>query len=189
MTIMEIPERMQEVPLDPPEKPWWQRWLLLLFPVTIILCIAVCCIFPGILGGWLPRVRHAFDVSTRLIDGYMQAMRDKDVELALSFLAEANRGGLTRETLLAELEGYSYACYDGHEWVQIQAETIEKKRTQVGDPNTETLHVEGKIAYTKPLNFYQFEGYLFADLVKEDNQWKIDHIEIFVPPEKVERDR
>lgn len=167
---MQIPESMQEFPIDPPEKPWWQRWLLLLFPVTILMCITMCCIFPGVLGQWMPRERHAFDVSTRLIDGYMQAMRDKDVELALTFLADANRAGLTHETINAALEGSSCSRYSGYDWVQIQSERIEKNRPQAGDSAIEILHVEGNIAYTKPLNFYQYEGYLIADLVKEDEQ-------------------
>jgi len=178
---------MQEFPSDPPEKPWWQRWMVLIFLFSIVGCIAYCCIFPGLLGEWTPKVRYNDKVSTQVIDDYLSAMATKDSDLAVNFLATNNSMGFSKKDLDSQLEGVNYSLYSGYQSIEVTYSRLQRGSTD--DAYSSYAHIEGDIMYRLPIDYYQSKGFFIADLVKIGNNWKIDRIEIFVSPEKVEQDQ
>jgi hypothetical protein len=105
---------MQEFPHDPPEKPWWQRWMVLFFLRFVIGCTAYCCVFPGILVQWAPNIRYEENISTAVLEDYMKAMAARDLKQALACIATQNGSGITLEELERQLNSVDNSLYIGY---------------------------------------------------------------------------
>jgi len=132
---MQLPKSMQEFPHDPPEKPWWQRWMVLFFILFVIGCTAYCCIFPGIIGQFVPNVRYEANISTAVLNDYMKAMAANNPEQALTYIATQNSSGISLEDLESQLNGADNSLYTGYQGLKVTDARLRRDR-YTGEVNT-----------------------------------------------------
>jgi hypothetical protein len=185
---MGLPKRMQEFSADPPEKPWWERWSVLLFLIVIVLLSACCCLFPASFGQGFFQINHVENVSIQVIDDYLQAMAEEDASRAETFWVDNGQTGVTQNDLADQFEGVSFSRYTGYQNVKVTVQELEDTRSAEDGSEISRARVAGRILYKKPLAYYDYQGYFVADLVNRGEGWKIEHIDIFVAPEKTEHD-
>jgi hypothetical protein len=162
-----------------PQPPARRNLLIIISVVAIAICacggIAAFTIGRGILG-----ITAEQTAMTPVLDQFMRAMVARDVTAAYAlFSARAQR-----QTPIADLTaldtGANYVLFEGYQSLTIDSTNITNSvNTSPDQPQGQVATISGTITYANTIT-----GSFRATLEKEAGTWRLDAINITVPPSK-----
>lgn len=139
----------------------------------LLLFVLLCC---GLVAG----ANAFFDKMTTVmppsgdikdvLNGYMSAMSQRDVNQALSYFYDPSQE--TLKWLSSQIEAENYALYEGYQRIEITFLSV-------------SYGVRGQAEVEAVIFYHEGEGLLLAQLETKDGEWKIVNIRVYVPPSKV----
>jgi len=118
-----------------------------------------------------------------VVDQFMKFMKQKDVESAYDLISSRAKRQIEITELSNMLKGNNYVLYDGYLSVNISNIRITKAiNTDPDVPQGTVATISGVIEYKDG-----FQGRLEGVFEKENDIWRIDGINITVPPDKVNK--
>ena len=136
----------------------------------VLLCSATCGPFMFNFATSMP---GELDAITQVLDKFMQAMANRDAPRAMTFAVTDGEHPVTMEDLETLLQGNNYVLFKDYRELAL----TEFNLTQTGADKY--AEVAGQILYEG-----DFVGEFSANVTKENGGWKIQMIQVHVPPEK-----
>ncbi len=136
----------------------------------VLLCSVTCGPFMFNFVASMPR---ELDVITQVLDKFMQAMADRDAPRAVTFVVTSGEQPVTMQDVETMLRGNRYILFKDYRELALTEFTV----TQTGADKY--AEVAGQILYHG-----DFVGEFSAAMLKENDVWKIQTIQVHVPPEK-----
>ncbi len=152
---------------------------ILIVAGAIFISLILCC---GILT--LPSLRGVRDQDEIIgvIDTFMEAMADQDVERAYALNAEVVQEQLPISKLEELVEGSNYVLFDGYQSIEVtQFNPRNSVNTNPNAPKGLNAKVSGKVNYSGG-----YTGTFNATVILEENEWKLYGINVIAPPDKFE---
>lgn len=146
----------------------------------LLLLVAFICICIGFAAGMdflfsqktLPLPQG--DQIQTVLEDYLRAMQNRDVEKALSYFYTPNE--TNRLFLQEQTQGINYALYAGYQGLEITSWSLNYD-TQRGNAT-----ISAVITYRS-----NFTGLVSADLETKDGAWKIQTIRVYASPQEIKR--
>lgn len=138
--------------------------------------VALCAFLGFIAARLVPDVLEAQDEVQVVINQYMRAMARRDTQDAQRYLTHDNSLLLynTLQQMVNPNNG-DYAMFDRFQTLQLRNYSV-----KIVNGKT-SVRIDGDLLYTNG-----YRGSLTAVLVKENGAWKIESIDIYIPPQKVQ---
>ena len=174
-----------EQPLPTPARPATGRLkipLLVCGGVLILMCICVglgTLVFGlGLFGASNAKMEDAVQV----VDNYMKAMEIQDSPLAYEFFSKRAQRQFPRSNLESLLHGANFVLFDGYQTIKVTSWKVGPQvNTNPDVPQGTVAQLAGSITYEGG-----FTGQFQAVLELENNEWKLDGINVTVSPNKME---
>jgi uncharacterized membrane protein len=173
-------------PTIPPKKsrrtPLLIGGLIVLLVAVLCLCMGLCCVLvyfcSSTLGGSIAQRGEV----AKVVDAYMRAMADKDLDRAYALFSSRAQKQAPRSAFEDMLTGANFAVFDGYEAVEVQMLTTGPKfNTNPNAPQGQVTQTSGTVTYAGG-----YEGSFQAILEQENGEWKLYYIKVVVPPKKLE---
>jgi len=154
-----------------------RRWGKVIISISIILTVFCCSILV-----W-GALKSAIDTRLQkppveaVIDQFMQAMKNKNVDEAYAVFAQEAHASVKPADLEKSLSGSGYAVYNGYESTTIPDLSINEPIFAFGSLNRTTASANGYVSYG--------DGTVTsveATLLLEEGEWKLMHIFISIAP-------
>jgi len=172
-------EQPSLIPLPAPLPRSRRNWLIVASVVAVVIC---ACVGIGAftIGRSILGISTEQTAITPVLDQFMQAMVARDSNRAYALFATRAQ----RQTALADLTqlytGPNYVLFDGYQSLKIESTNITSGvNTNPDVPQGVVATVTGTISYSG-----QVTGSFRATLEKEAGVWRLDAINITVPPSK-----
>lgn len=178
-TSVETNSAMQSVSSTPPTKTSRKTLVLVLGLAVLGLCLCV-----GICGGMgglaILRVYQEKEPVEKVLDQFMVAMTDKNVEKAYALFSTRAQRQTPRTELEKLIKGNNYVLFDNYKNIQVANINVNiGANTNPNVPQGTVAKVNGAITYSNG-----FTGKFDAVLEQEGTAWKLHNISIVVPPDK-----
>jgi hypothetical protein len=169
-----------EAPTPPPTKKSNRNLFLIIGGVLLLFCVcAGACLAVGGAGAF--QVYKEKAPVGRVLDSFMRAMVDKDADKALSLFSSRAQKQMSKSDLEKMWEGNNYVLFEGYQSLEIGNLNISKDfNTNQNLPQGTVAKVDGTVSYQG-----SFTGHFDAVLEKEGDTWRLFHINVVVPPDKV----
>lgn len=150
--------------------------------VSALAIVIVLCATLGIVtfGRGILSVSEEQAALHPVLDRFMHAMLARDTSRAYELFATRAQRQMTRVDLEAMLAGNNSILFDGYQSLTITSTSLSTiSNTDPNVPQGFVATVSGTIAYTG-----EVQGNFQATLEKEGKSWRLDRIDITVPPSK-----
>jgi hypothetical protein len=116
-----------------------------------------------------------------VLDQYMQAMDDKDVERAYALFSERARRQVPIGKLQELVEGSNYLIFEGYQSLKVQnIRLMATVNTNPDMPQGDVAQVDGVVNFEGGI-----QGTFNGTLEKADGRWQIHGVFVNVPPTKI----
>jgi len=147
--------------------------------VGLCLCLSICGIY---FGSTIYQSIAERDNVAAVIDKFMVAMAAKDTNQAYALFSTRARRQFAISKLEDMIDGSNYALFDGYGKVEVLNINLGNYlNTNPDAPQGLVAKVDGKVTYRGG-----FAGTFQAVLEKEGDEWKLNSINVVVPPNKLE---
>ncbi|MBN2003569.1 MAG: hypothetical protein JXA21_09460 [Anaerolineae bacterium] len=173
------PSVMPGTNASPPAKSKKVLWVILALVVGVSCLASVIC-FATFGYGLVKTAREKAPVES-VLDSYMQAMADKDIESAYALFSPRAQRQIPLSKLQELIEGNNYVVFEGYQSLSVQTLNIKAvANTNPDVPQGTVAEVTGIVAYD-----HDVQGKFTGTLEKVDDVWQLDAIYITVPPSKL----
>jgi hypothetical protein len=161
-----------------------KSWLIiiLVFGAGIIglcACVGLCV---AVLGTTVVTGITERDNVEQVLDAFMSAMEDKDVQTAYSYFSVKSQTQTDISDLEQMLEGNNYFLFKDYKSLSIQGMNFSSGiNTNPNAPQGTVVTISAIVSYTNG-----FEGAINAVLEQNNGEWRIYNIGVVVPPDKFE---
>ena len=164
---------------DKPKKSRKKLLIIGILPaIGLCICAGICAFF---IGSGIYQSAAEKENITKVIDEFMNAMVEKDTEVAYSFFSERAASQVPISNVEEMITGANYALFDEYEMIEIQnisAGTTVNVYFQ--GPKRNIANVSGIVKYKN-----NYTGSFTASLENEEGLWRVETINITVPPDKL----
>jgi hypothetical protein len=172
---------IQETPVAVPRKNVTRNQVLIIVGLLLLivcLCVGGCLALGGV--GAMTAIQEREPI-TQVLDQFMQAMAAEDTEQAFALFSSRAQRQMGKDNLDKLLEGNNYALFEGYLRLEIGNLNLSKGvNTNPDVPQGTVAKVNGTVHYEGG-----FTGSFDAILEKEEGVWRLDAININVPPDKI----
>jgi len=144
--------------------------LVLVLVILGILALPVCQFFVGFVSSFPEESSSVAQV----LDEYLAALANQDAERAYVVVSRSAEAQLNLEILENLVQGNNYRVFEGYQEISF----TDFELTQFGSDRS--AEVSGYVSYTD-----NYVGDFSAVLVKENGTWKIQMMQVNVPPDKI----
>ncbi len=144
----------------------------------LCLCLTLCAVTLGLGSAQATRERASVE---RVIDAFMRAMADKDVEKAYGLCSTRFRNEKTLADLEAVLQGNNFVVFSGYQGLRIDSTSAMASVNVLtgGGFQSTVMSVRGTVTYDDG-----YTGTFEALVDREADAWRVSRINVVVPPDK-----
>jgi hypothetical protein len=176
----ENPQVVPNIDSPHPRKSKKKLWTILGIAGAITCLCSIICIVLAVTGVGKVIMENAPVES--VLDTFMKNMEAKDIESAYNLFSPRAQQQVPIADLEKMIEGNNYVLFDGYQSLSVKK--LELKAVVNSNPNLPqgtVANVTGTISYEGG-----FTGSFTAVLEKVDGTWRLYHIQVTVPPDKLQ---
>ncbi len=177
------PQPSADIPTAVPIRPARRKLVITLGILLglLCLCLTLCAGTLGLRG--VQAMREQAQVE-RVIDAFMRAMADKDVEKAYGLCSTRFKSEKTMADLELALQGNNFVVFAGYQSLRVDSTDVLASINMFragGSPST-VMSVRGTVTYDDG-----YTGTFEAVMDREAEAWRVSRINVVVPPDKFGR--
>lgn len=176
------PASMSEAVVPASGKPNNRMWIIALSAVGALGVLCLCLVAAVAIGaGGIFMATTEKAPAESVLDAYMQAMAGREVETAYALLSPRAQRLIPISKLQELVEGNNYLLFEGYRSLSIENLSVRWITNINPDlPQGNVLSITGRTLYEDDI-----EGTFSATLEKLNGTWKIDGMNVIVPPAKM----